>query len=145
MRSLGASRTVCCGWAITWPTTRRTWTTREISKQSARRSFLSLLRGRRGRMGLGVHPGPGKGIRLEGGGGEGSNRSNVGFGALRLDSLLQGPPKLTATGTGRTWATVKSRGSFYGIIFSFSLRESGWVVGGGVFSFFLFPPPLISS
>lgn len=96
-------------------------------------------------MGLGVHPGLGKGMRLEGGGGEGSKRSNAGFGALRLDSLLQGPPKLTATGTGRTWATVKSTGSFYGIIFSFSLRESGWVVVVGVFSFFLFPPPLISS
>lgn len=159
MRSLGASRIVCCGWAITWPTTRRTWTTREISKRSARRSFLSPS-GPRGENG--GHPGLGKGGEAGWWREGGKERKQRGGYALGLDCSLQGPSKLTATGPrGRAghWGTAKSGGNFYNgflyILFfaSVNLRWLFFFFFSGLFSWvfwllvcfwFFFPPFLLS-
>lgn len=60
---------------------------------------------------------------------------------LGLVSLLGGPSKRTAMGTGRAWGTVKSGGSFYNAFLRFSLFESE---GCSLIFFFLllllFPP-----
>lgn len=77
--------------------------------------------------------------------------------ALGLDCSLQGPSKLTATGTGQAWGTAKSGGNFYNgflyILFfaSVNLRWfffwfvfSGFLVVGFFFSIsYLAPLPIL--
>lgn len=85
----------------------------------------------------------GRGERLDSDGGKGRNTSNAGFGVLGFIPLLQSPSKNSAMGTGRTWGTVKSGGSFCNIFLRFffpSVNMDIVLFGGFWFGLFFSSP-----